>query len=99
MSIELRYHPLIPNRTCETWNCPTFHDITFEDISVFSAQRAGDINGFLGDPLHGLTFRNVTFQNLPEHGWTCGYVDLDSFTQVDVSPPLKCRRGGDVPLV
>ena len=95
MSIELRYHPLIPNRTCESWNCPTFDDIIFEDISVFAAQRAGDINGFLGDPLHGLTFRNVTFENLPEKEWTCGYVDLDTFTQVDVRPPLKCSRDGD----
>ena len=62
--------------------------------SVFAAQRAGDINGFLGDPLHGLTFRNVTFENLPEKEWSCGYVDLDTFTQVDVVPPLKCSRDG-----
>jgi len=93
ISIELRYHPLIPNRTCETWNCPTFQDVTFENISIYAAQRAGDINGFLGDSLRGLTFRNVTFENLPsESDWSCGYVDLSTFSAIDVFPPLTCRE-------
>lgn len=93
MSIELRYHPLIPNRTCHEWNCPRFEDIHFEDIRATGASRAGDINGFKGDLLKGLTFRNVTFAEEPKQGWSCGYVDLDSFSAVDVSPPLSCNSG------
>jgi hypothetical protein len=34
MSIELRYHPLIANRTCKSWDCPTFKDIHFEDMVI-----------------------------------------------------------------
>jgi len=93
MSIELRYHPLIPNRTCTSWDCPLFRNVTFEDIRITGAARAGDINGFLGDQLEQLTFRNVTFQQTPARGWTCGYVDLDSFVAKDVSPPLECHAG------
>lgn len=93
MSIELRYHPLIPNRTCEAWKCPTFENITFEDINIAGAQRAGDINGFQGDLLRGLAFRNVTFETLPKEGWTCGFVDMETFTSSDVKPPLQCSSG------
>jgi len=93
MSIELRYHPLIPNRTCNTWDCPLFKDITFEDITVTGAARAGDINGFKGDLLQRLTFRNVTFKEAPKEGWTCGYVDPTSFVAVNVNPPLTCSSG------
>ena len=57
------------------------------------AQRAGDINGFENDLLHGLTFRNVTFETAPKQGWACGYVDLDTFSATDVSPMLKCAAG------
>eukprot|EP01044_Picomonas_judraskeda_P035383 COSAG03_NODE_15111_length_440_cov_174.982405_1_plen_70_part_01 len=52
--IELRYHPLIPNRTCHVnlesleGDCPIFKDITFEDISIAGATKAGDISGFQG---------------------------------------------------
>ena len=66
MSIELRYHPLIPNRTCESWDCPAFEDITFEDVRATGAARAGDINGFKGDLLRGLRFRNVSFATPPK---------------------------------
>lgn len=65
LSIELRYHPLIPNRSCHVnyeaneGDCPIFQDIRFEDIRVTGAARAGDINGFQGDQLQGLAFRNV----------------------------------------
>eukprot|EP00040_Diaphanoeca_grandis_P025822 m.143692 g.143692 ORF g.143692 m.143692 type:complete len:466 (-) comp30331_c0_seq1:38-1435(-) len=93
MSIELRYHPLIPNRTCEWWDCPLFKDVSFEDIVITGAARAGDINGFKGDLLQGLSFKNVTFKHLPPSGWTCGYVDLSSFSATDVVPPLKCIEG------
>lgn len=99
MSIELKYHPLIPNRTCHVnyekneGDCPIFQDVTFEDISVLGAARAGDINGFKGDLLRGLTFRNVTFIETPKALWSCGYVDLDSFTADNVDPPLKCSSG------
>lgn len=93
MSIELRYHPLIPNRTCQSWNCPVFEDISFEDIAITGAERAGDINGFKGDLLQGLRFKNVTFQTKPKHGWTCGYVNLTSFEATSVEPPLACSTG------
>ena len=99
ISIELRYHPLIPNRSCHVnletleGDCPIFKDITFEDIAVAGAMRAGDINGFKGDLLKGLSFKNVTFAKKPVGGWSCGYTDLASFSAVDVAPPLSCRSG------
>ena len=93
MSIELRYHPLIPNRTCHAWDCPTFHNISFEDIVIQGAERAGDISGFKGDLLEGLRFRNVTFVAPPKAGWRCGYVDLGSFEAAGVEPPLECSSG------
>eukprot|EP00927_Polykrikos_kofoidii_P077578 TRINITY_DN74510_c0_g1_i1.p1 TRINITY_DN74510_c0_g1~~TRINITY_DN74510_c0_g1_i1.p1 ORF type:complete len:456 (+),score=62.94 TRINITY_DN74510_c0_g1_i1:56-1369(+) len=93
MSIELRYHPLIPNRTCHKWDCPLFENIHFEDIRATGASRAGDINGFDGDLLKGLTFRNVTFAEAPEQGWSCAYVDTKSFSAIDVDPPLSCSSG------
>lgn len=34
-----------------------------------------------------------SFETVPKKGWQCGYVDLDSFTAVDVVPPLKCVAG------
>jgi hypothetical protein len=92
ISIELRYHPLIPNRTCEWWNCPLFEDIRFEDIAATGAVRAGDINGFKGDLLKGLHFKNVTIGGKPK-SWTCGHVDLETFSAVDITPPLKCSTG------
>ena len=54
LEIRLRYHPVIPNRTCHTWDCPAFRDISFEDIIITGAQRAGDISGLDGDLLEGL---------------------------------------------
>jgi hypothetical protein len=93
MSIELRYHPLIPNRTCHTFDCPLFKDIVFEDMVITGAARAGDINGFDGDLLQGLKFKNVTFVRPPKRGWTCGYVDLASFDAAGMDPPLPCTRG------
>ena len=101
ISIELRYHPLIPNRTCHVnvetleGDCPIFKDIAFEDITVAGATRAGDINGFVGDPLRGLTFKNVSFlSELPSsRGWNCGYTDLASFSAVNVQPQLTCHSG------
>ena len=93
MSVELRYHPLIPNRTCLPWDCPLFSNVRFEDISIAGAARAGDINGFKGDLLQGLSFKNVTFKELPAGGWSCGYVNLTTFSAVDVTPPLKCVTG------
>jgi hypothetical protein len=97
ISIELRYHPLIPNRTChvnrETMegDCPIFENVTFEDISATGAARAGSIAGFDGDLLTGLTFRNVSVPTTKS--WDCGFVDVASLTMFDVSPPLKCRVG------
>ena len=93
MSIELRYHPLIPNRTCQPWDCPTFRNISFEDIRITGARRAGDISGFKGDLLDGLRFRNVSFATPPQTGWSCGYVNLASFEATDVEPPLTCSAG------
>ena len=93
MSIELRYHPLIPNRTCQRWNCPHLANITFEDIRVTGAARAGDIHGFRGDLLENLRFKNVSFARLPHAGWTCGYVDLSTFVAEGVSPTLNCSGG------
>ena len=92
-NISPRYHPLIPNRTCNHWDCPLFQNIHFEDIAITGAVRAGDINGFKGDLLQGLTFKNVTFEKVPKEGWKCGYVDLDTFKAEDVVPPLKCVSG------
>ena len=100
MSIELRYHPLIPNRTCHVnletleGDCPIFKDIAFEDISIAGAVSAGNINGFKGDLLQGLRFKNVTFVEEPKSGWTCGYTDLASFSAVNVKPPLHCSSSG-----
>lgn len=99
ISVELRYHALIPNWTCHVnvetleGDCPIFKDITFEDIAIAGAVRAGDINGFKGDLLQGLSFKNVTFVEKPEQDWTCGYTDLASFSAVDVKPPLRCSSG------
>ena len=99
MSIELRYHPLIPNRTCHVnlatnqGDCPIFQDVTFEDIVVTGARTAGDINGFKGDLLKGLTFRNLTFKETPKQGWSCGYVDQATFSATAVNPPLSCSTG------
>ena len=73
-------------------DCPIFQDILFEDIRATGAVRAGDIAGFKGDLLQGLTFRNVTFETPPSTGWTCGYVDVDTFTAEEVSratPPAS----------
>eukprot|EP00037_Helgoeca_nana_P007503 m.68334 g.68334 ORF g.68334 m.68334 type:complete len:112 (-) comp18306_c0_seq4:73-408(-) len=92
-SIELKYHPLIPNRTCTQWDCPQFDGVHFEDIVITSAERAGDINGFAGDLLNGLTFKNVTFKEKPKLGWSCGYVNPDTFSAVQVDPPLSCASG------
>jgi hypothetical protein len=91
MSIELLYHPLIPHRACESWNCPTFENISFVDISIAAAQRAGGIHGLPGDPLRGLVFRNVTFETLPKIGWNCGFVDIATFEAEGVVPPLQCK--------
>eukprot|EP00041_Stephanoeca_diplocostata_P014180 m.255214 g.255214 ORF g.255214 m.255214 type:complete len:484 (-) comp19612_c0_seq1:225-1676(-) len=93
MSIELRYHALIPNRTCLSWDCPLFADVSFEDIVITGAARAGDINGFKGDLLQGLRFSNVSFVNTPALGWKCGYVNTSSFSAIDVRPPLACNEG------
>ena len=60
MSIELRYHPLIPNRTCHPWDCPAFENVSFEDIAISGARRAGDIAGFAGDPLRGWMWWQAT---------------------------------------
>jgi len=93
MQIALRYHPLIPNRTCSSWNCPAFQNISFEDIVITGAESAGGIYGFKGDLLQGLRFRNVTFVNKPKRGWDCGYVNLTNFEATGVDPPLKCSEG------
>ena len=99
MSIELRYHPLIPNRTCHVnlgtleGTCPIFKDVAFEDISIGGAHKAGDISGFKGDLLQGLSFKNVSFAEKPTVDWNCGYTDLASFSAVDVRPPLTCSSG------
>lgn len=99
LSIELRYHPLIPNRTCHInreaneGDCPIFEDISFEDIRATSAVRAGDIAGFKGDLLQGLSFKNITFETAPKTGWNCGFVDVRSFSAVDVAPPMSCSTG------
>ena len=103
ISIELRYHPLIPNRTCHPpWDCPIFEDVSFEDIVVTRTKRAGDINGFYGNLLRGLRFKNVTIDRW-ETGWSCGYVNLTTFEAESVIPELRCndgpshtRLGGDV---
>jgi hypothetical protein len=97
ISVELRYHPLIPNRTCTEYDCPLFKDVRFENISISGAQRAGDINGFKGDLLTGLSFKNVTFKDKPKLGWSCGYTDLRTFSAVDVDPPLTCVEGAAAP--
>jgi hypothetical protein len=87
------------NRTCHVnvpaleGDCPIFKDITFEDIAIAGAVRTGDINGFKGDLLQGLTFKNVSFAEKPKGDWTCGYTDLASFSAVDVNPPLTCSSG------
>jgi len=93
MSIELRYHPLIPNRTCHPWDCPSFEGVAFEDIRVTAAARAGDIAGFRGDLLRRLSFRNISFAQAPRTGWSCGYVDLASFEAHGVQPRLECSEG------
>jgi hypothetical protein len=49
-------------------------DITFKDIIATGAARCGDIAGFKGDLLTGLTFDNVTFKTTPKKSWNCGYV-------------------------
>ena len=59
--------------------------------------RAGDINGFKGDLLEGLNFKNVSFATKPASGWSCGYTDLASFSAVDVVPPLICSSGDSSP--
>ena len=93
MSIELRYHPLIPNRVCHEWDCPVFDGISFEDISVAGAEMAGDIYGLPGSKLRHLSFRNVSFQTKPvKSSWKCGLVNLKTFTSTNVNPPLKCSR-------
>ena len=74
-------------------DCPIFEDVLFDDIRVKGAVRAGDIAGFKGDLLSGLRFRNLTFETTPATSWTCGYVDLDTFSAVDVSPPITCSTG------
>lgn len=74
-------------------DCPIFKDIAFEDISIGGAVRAGDINGFEGDLLRGLSFKNVSFMERPQVDWTCGYTDLASFSAVNVKPPLICSSG------
>ena len=83
----------MPNRTCHAWNCPIFQNVTFEDIAITTAKRAGDINGFQGAQLKGLTFRNVSFKEEPAEGWQCGFIDLDSFVAEDVHPKLECSPG------
>ena len=98
MSIELRYHPLIPNRTCQSWNCPAFEGVRFGNISVISAGQAGDINVFKGDLLEGLVFKNVTFQETPKQSWSCGFVNLTTFVAEDVVPPLSCVSDGRLRL-
>jgi len=96
LSIELRYHPLIPNRTCHVnreaneGDCPIFENVSFEDIRVTGAKRAGDIAGFKGDLLEGLSFKNVSFETPPAGGWNCGFVDLHTFSAVNVTPPMTC---------
>ena len=97
MSVEMRYHPLLPNRTCRgSWECPLFENVSFEDISITGARRAGDLAGLPGDPLRGLRFRNVSFRHLPPQGWHCSHVDLKSFVAEDVSPPLHCTGDDEV---
>ena len=89
MSIALRYHPLIPNRTCHVnletleGDCPIFKDIRFEDITVASATTAGDISGFVGDPLHGLAFKNVTLSKAMSAGLTLKVMDKDGLLDSD----------------
>ena len=60
---------------------------------MLAAARAGDINGFKGDLLDGLVFRNLTFEETPKGLWSCGYVNLTSFVAEDVTPPLSCSAG------
>lgn len=81
------------NLDTDSGDCPIFKNVNFEDISVTGATRAGDIAGFKGALLQGLSFKNVTFGTLPEEGWHCGYVNLTSFAAVDVAPPINCNVG------
>lgn len=72
---------MIPNRTCTVnvpaneGNCPIFQDISFEDIIATGAQRAGDIHGFEGDLLRGLSFRNVVRCLDPVHCFPSVWAD------------------------
>ena len=98
LSIELRYGHYNPKHVCHVneqtleGNCPIFQNVSFEDIVIAGATRAGDINGFPGDLLRDLTFKNVTFKET-KGGWSCGYTDAASFSAVDVDPPLMCHEG------
>ena len=84
---------MIPNRSCqvnlakETGDCPIFKNVAFEDIRVAGANRCGDLDGFKGALLQGLTFRNVTFATPPPVGWSCGYVETGSMSAVDEDKP------------
>lgn len=67
---------------------PTMNGLTFEDISVVSVKSVGHING-PASCMRNLTFRNVTVGE--GGGWEgCHNVDLASFVNDTVSPPLKC---------
>ena len=74
--------------------CPIMQNVTFEDILVTGAVVAGSISGAgERDPLHGLTFRNISFIHPPQHGWSCSYVA--SYTATSVTPPITCSKALD----
>mmetsp|Transcript_27325 Transcript_27325/g.64038 ORF Transcript_27325/g.64038 Transcript_27325/m.64038 type:complete len:575 (+) Transcript_27325:49-1773(+) len=71
---------------------PLFRNVTLEDITVASADIAGQIVGFPEDCLQGLTLRNISVRGGTDD-WRCEKVDLDSLEISDVYPPVTCKGG------
>ena len=90
LSIQLRYHPLIQNRTCQVnratgeGDCPIFQDITFEDITIKGADCAGNIAGFKGDLLEGLTFRACTHAHSAMHCTALHCIESPATFRIDM---------------
>ena len=82
--IELSYgHPPPKRRS----GSPLFRNVTFENISVELAGKAGHKVGFPEDCLQGLSLRNITIKGGAAK-WTSDYIDLDSLDISDVTPPV-----------